>query len=288
MAKAKVREHPSLESSVQNLAWIVAFCKKENMKLYNKEKEIKKKFQAEVERLNKEIQILPEYITVKQTQSLLSQYESELYAVSIAKRDPEKVGLEYSSGKVIEVSDYDKFHTYIQQAVETLQERLLTRQKTLDKNLTYQSLTTQLKEISKEMESNKEVIKIHRENISVRDEISKTLDVLYKLIELYPEEEDRIRKEYESALQQFSDSEKSFSSSSSSSDSSSSLSSSYSSSSSSSLESTTSETSPSSSSASMDLISLASPISSSLSDSTSSEEVHSLGDMSQEGGDLTL
>ena len=96
------------------------------------------------------------------------------------------------------------------------------------------------------------------------------------------------------------------SSSSSSSDSSSSLSSSYSSSSSSSSEgmslkispsslstsdssssdSTTSETSPSFSFASsMDLISLASPVSSSLSDGATSEEVHSLGDMSQEGSD---
>jgi len=96
------------------------------------------------------------------------------------------------------------------------------------------------------------------------------------------------------------------SSSSSSSDSSSSLSLSYSSSSSSSLESmslkispsslstssssssdsTTSETSPSSSSASpMDLISLASPVSSSLSDGTTSEEVSTAGDTSQEGSD---
>ena len=55
---------------------------------------------------------------------------------------------------------------------------------------------------------------------------------------------------------------------------------------SSSSDSTTSETSPSFSFASsMDLISLASPVSSSLSDGATSEEVHSLGDMSQEGSD---
>lgn len=76
------------------------------------------------------------------------------------------------------------------------------------------------------------------------------------------------------------------SNSSSSSDSSSSLSLSYSSSSSSSSDSTTSETSPSSSSASpMDLISLASPVSSSYTGSNLSEEVPTAGDSAQEGSD---
>lgn len=77
------------------------------------------------------------------------------------------------------------------------------------------------------------------------------------------------------------------SNSSSSSDSSSSLSSSYSSSSSSSSDSTTSETSPSSSSEPpVDLILFVSPISTSSTGSNLSEEIHTLGDTSQEGSDL--
>ncbi len=172
--------------------------------------------------------------------------------------------------------------------------KLLTQKNALDENLTYQSLTNQLKEISEKMESDKEVIRINGEIISARDEISNTLKVLYKLIEAYPQEKDRIMKEYESTLQQFSDSEKSSSSSSYSSSSSSSSESmifktspfSLFTSSSSSSDSTTSETSPSFSSASaIDLISLVSPVSSNLSDGTTSEEVHSLGDMGPGGGD---
>jgi hypothetical protein len=292
--------------SVQTLARIVAHFDKENIELYNQEKGIKKEFQAKKEQLNKEIQKLSEYIEVMQTQSLLSQFKFELTAVSNAKSNPEKYGLEYSSGKIVESLDYDKFQTETQKAVERWEERLLARQTALDENLTYQSLTNQLEEISEKMKSDKEVIRINREIISARDEISKTLGVLDNLIKLHPEEKDKIMKEYESTLQQFSDSEKSFSSSSYSSESCSSLSSSYSSSSSSSLESmslkispsslptssssssdsTTSETSPSSFSASpMDLISLASPVSSSLSDGTTSEEVSTAGDTSQEGSD---
>ncbi len=108
-----------------------------------------------------------------------------------------------------------------------------------------------------------------------RDEISKTLDVLNKLINFHSEESIMIRKEYESTLQQFRDSEKSFSSSSSSSDSSSSLSSSYSSSSSSSSDSTTSEiiSSPSSESP-ISLLLVESSISSGSSGSVTSGEVH--------------
>ena len=303
MAKEK---SDGILGSAQTLARTVARLTKENIELYNQEKGIKKKFQAEKEQLNKEIQQLPEYIEVTRTQSLLSHFKFELNAVSIAKSDSEKYGLEYSSGKVVQSSDYDKFQTDTQQAVEGLKAKLLTQENALDKNLTYQSLTNQLKEISEKMESDKEVIRINGEIISARDKISNTLKELYKLIEDYPQEKDRIMKEYESTLQQFSDSEKSSSSSSYSSDSSSSLSSSYSSSSSSSSESmifktspfslftssssssdsTTSETSPSSSSESpMDLISLVSTVSSSSTGSAISEEVSSLGDVSQGGSD---
>ena len=273
MAKEKIDE--GLKGSVQNLARIVARFEKENIELYNQEERIKKKFQTEKERLNKEIQKLPEYIEVTITQSLLSQFKFELNAVSHAKSAPEKFGLEYSSGKVVESSDYDKFQTDTQQAVETLKERLLTQQKALDENITYQNLKKQLEKISKEMDLHPEIIKINREVIYNRDEISKTLDVLNKLINFHSEESIMIRKEYESTLQQFRDSEKSFSSSSSSSDSSSSLSSSYSSSSSSSSDSTTSEiiSSPSSESP-ISLLLVESSISSGSSGSVTSGEVH--------------
>lgn len=240
MAKEK-SDGVHLIRSAQTLARIVARFEKESIELYNQEKRIKNEFRAKVEQLNKEIQKLPEYIEVTRTQSLLSQLKFELTAVTQAKSAPEKYGLEYSSGKILESSDYDQFQTETQKAVERLEERLLTQQAALKENEAYKTLTNQLQEISKKMDSHPDVIRINKEIISARDEISKTLEVLYKLIEAYPQEKDRIMKEYESTLQQFSDSEKSFSSSSSSSDSSSSLSSSYSSSSSSFSDSIASE-----------------------------------------------
>ncbi len=245
MAKEK-SDGVHLIRSAQTLARIVARFEKESIELYNQEKRIKNEFQATKEQLNKEIQKLPEYIEVTRTQSLLSQLKFELTAVTQAKSTPEKYGLEYSSGKILESSDYDQFQTETQKAVETLEERLLTQQAALNENEAYKTLTNQLQEISKKMACHPDVIRINKEIISARDKISKTLEVLYKLIKVYPQEKDRIMKEYESTLQQFSDSEKSFSSSSSSSDSSSSLSSSYSSSSSSSSESMSLKISPSS------------------------------------------
>jgi hypothetical protein len=294
---------------VQSLARIVAHFEKQSIELYNQEKRIKERFQAEKERLNKEIQELPQYIEVTKTQSLLSRFKFELQGVSNAKSNPENHGLQYSSGKVLEPSDYDKFQNDTQKAVETFKEKLLTQQRALDENLTYQSLTNQLNKISEKMKSDEEVMRINEKIIRTRDEISKTLDVLDKLIEFKPEQKDRIMKAYKSTLQQFSDSEKSFSSSSSSSDSSSSLSSSYSSSSSSSSDSTTSKTSPSSLSTSgssssdstssetspssssespISLLLVESSISSSSTGSNLSEEVPTAGDSAQEESALVL
>jgi len=85
-----------------------------------------------------------------------------------------------------------------------LEERLLTQQAALNENEAYKTLTNQLQEISKKMDCHPDVIRINKEIIYTRDKIRKTLDTLYYLIKSYPQEKDRIMKEYESTLQQFS------------------------------------------------------------------------------------
>ena len=85
-----------------------------------------------------------------------------------------------------------------------MEERLLTQQAALNENEAYKTLTNQLQEISKKMDCHPDVIRINKEIIYTRDKIRKTLDTLYYLIKSYPQEKDRIMKEYESTLQQFS------------------------------------------------------------------------------------